>query len=416
MPLYRSRVADGELARRLETIGAVLIEGPKACGKTSTATRVARTVFRLDEDEAARLAVRLAPERLFDNPTPILFDEWQTVPEIWNRVRRQVDDRLASGLYILTGSATPNEDANRHSGAGRFGVIRMRPMSLFESGHSSGEVSLAALFDGEAPTADGTALRFESLVERIVIGGWPELIDASEDDARGWLDDYLAQITEVDIPSLGIRRNPRNVRRLLASLGRGVGQPVKGSELAKDVGGADGPIAKETLAGYLDALDRVHLTDNSEAWRPHMHSRARLRTSPVRYFVDPSLGPAALNIGSKELIANPRALGFHFEALVVRDLRIYAQLMRGVVDSWRDSNGNEVDAVVTGYGGEWGAFEIKLNPAAVDEAAAALIRFATNVDSKVYGEPKVLGVITSTGYAARREDGVYLIPISTLGP
>jgi uncharacterized protein len=412
---YRHRVVDDELARRLETIGAVLIEGPKACGKTATATRVAKTIFRLDEDEAARVAVRLAPERLFDNPTPILFDEWQAEPDIWNRVRRQVDDRQGRGLYILTGSATPNDDAKRHSGAGRFGVIAMRPMSLFESGHSTGEVSLASLFAGDNPTADGTRVGFTQLVERVVIGGWPELLDADEGEARDWLGDYLRQIAEVDVQALGSRRNPRNVRRLLASLGRSVGQAVKGSELAKDVGGADGPIAKETLAGYLDALERLHLLDDSEAWRPHMRSRARLRTSPVRYFVDPSLGTAALDIGSAELIADPQALGFHFEALVIRDLRSYAQPLRGVVDSWRDSNGNEVDAIVSTRHG-WGAFEIKLNPAAVDEAAAALRRFAANVDTTVHGEPKVLGVITSTGYAGRRDDGVHVISISTLGP
>ncbi len=415
MVAYRHRVVDDELARRLETIGAVLIEGPKACGKTATATRVAKTIFRLDEDEAARVAVRLAPERLFDNPTPMLFDEWQAEPDIWNRVRRQVDDRQGRGLYILTGSATPNDDAKRHSGAGRFGVIAMRPMSLFESGHSTGEVSLASLFAGENPTADGTRVGFTQLVERVVIGGWPELLDADEGEARDWLGDYLRQIAEVDVQALGSRRNPRNVRRLLASLGRSVGQAAKGSELAKDVGGADGPIAKETLAGYLDALERLHLLDDSEAWRPHMRSRARLRTGPVRYFVDPSLGTAALDIGSAELIADPQALGFHFEALVIRDLRSYAQPLRGVVDSWRDSNGNEVDAIVSTRHG-WGAFEIKLNPAGVDEAAAALRRFAANVDTTVHGEPKVLGVITSTGYSGRRDDGVHVISISTLGP
>lgn len=412
---YRPRAVDDELARRLETIGAVLIEGPKACGKTATATQVAKTIFRFDEDEAARIAVQLAPERLFDNPTPILFDEWQTEPDIWNRVRRQVDDRQGRGLYILTGSATPNEDANRHSGAGRFGVIAMRPMSLFESGHSTGEVSLAELFAGETPTADGRHPGFGDLIQRIVIGGWPELLAADEHDARDWLSDYLTQIAEVDVHALGPRRNPRNVRRLLASLGRSVGQAAKGSELAKDVGGADGPIAKETLAGYLDALERVHLLDNSEAWRPHMRSRARLRTGPVRYFVDPSLGLAALNIGSAELLADPQALGFHFEALAIRDLRVYAQPLRGVVDSWRDSNGNEVDAVITARDG-WGAFAIKLSPAAVDDAAVALRRFAANIDTTVHGEPKVLGVITSTGYAGRRDDGVHVIPISTLGP
>lgn len=416
MVTYLPRTADRELARRLATIGAVLIEGPKACGKTATATQVANTVFRLDEDEAARTAVKLAPERLFNNPTPILFDEWQVEPAIWNRVRRQVDDRQGRGLYILTGSATPNEDANRHSGAGRFGVIQMRPMSLFESGHSNGDVSLAALFEGEEPTAAGVDMSFDGLVKRIVVGGWPELINADEEDARDWLSDYLTQIAEVDVQALGSRRNPRNLHRLLASLGRAVGQAARGAELAKDVGGEDGPIAKETLALYLDALKRLHLTDDSEAWRPHMRSRARLRTTPLRYFVDPSLGPAALNIGSAELIADPNALGFHFEALVIRDLRVYAQPLRGVVDSWRDSNGYEVDAIVSLRDGKWGAFEVKLNPDAVEEAAASLVRFASNVDTSKHGDPAVLGVITSTGYAGRRPDGVHVIPINTLGP
>lgn len=416
MVTYLPRTADRELARRLETIGAVLIEGPKACGKTATATQVASTVFRLDEDEAARTAVKLAPERLFNNPTPILFDEWQVEPAIWNRVRRQIDDRQGRGLYILTGSATPNEDANRHSGAGRFGVIQMRPMSLFESGQSNGDVSLAALFEGEEPTAAGVDLSFEGLVKRIVVGGWPELINADEEDARDWLSDYLTQIAEVDVQALGSRRNPRNIQRLLASLGRAVGQAARGAELAKDIGGEDGPIAKETLALYLDALKRLHLTDDSEAWRPHMRSRARLRTTPVRYFVDPSLGPAALNIGSAELIADPNALGFHFEALVIRDLRVYAQPLRGVVDSWRDSNGYEVDAIVSLRDGKWGAFEVKLNPDAVEEAAASLVRFASKVDTSKHGDPAVLGVITSTGYAGRRPDGVHVIPITTLGP
>lgn len=331
-------------------------------------------------------------------------------------MRRQVDDRSGRGLYILTGSATPNEDANRHSGAGRFGVIKMRPMSLYESGHSNGDVSLAALLEGETQTGAGAHLAFGELVERIVVGGWPELVNEDEANARDWLRDYISQIAEVDVQSLGPRRDPRNIRRLLASLARVVGQAAKGTELAKDVGGEHGPIAKETLAGYLQAIDRLHLTDSSEAWRPHMRSRARLRTAPVRYFVDPSLGPAALNIGSAELFADPRALGFHFEALVLRDLRIYAQPLRGVVDSWRDSNGYEVDAIVSLRENKWGAFEVKLNPDSVDEAAASLLRFAANVDTTKHGEPAVLGVLTSTGYAGRRDDGVHVIPITTLGP
>lgn len=416
MATYLPRIADVELEQRLGYIGAVLIDGPKACGKTATASRHAQTVIRLDEDQTARTWVRLAPERLFEGPTPILFDEWQVEPRIWNKVRRQVDDRDGKGLFILTGSATPTDDASRHSGAGRFSVMKMRPMSLFESGHSNGEMSLASLLRDERQTGLGTHLSLDELLNRIVIGGWPELIGVDETGARRWLRDYLSNIVEVDIQKLGSRRDPANLRKLLESLGRSVGQAVKAVELAKDVGGEDGPIAKETLSAYLTALDRLHLIDNSPAWLPHMRSRARLRTAPVRYFVDPSLGPAALGIGTSELLADLNALGLHYEALVIRDLRIYGQLLDARVESWRDSSGHEVDAVVSIGPNKWGAFEVKLSPDTVDEAAAALLHFRANVDTSRHGEPACLGVITSTGAGGLREDGVHVIPIGCLGP
>ncbi len=416
MATYLPRITDGELAAHMRVMGAVLIEGPKACGKTVTASQIAKTVVRFDEDESARSLVSLDPTALFSGEPPILFDEWQLEPAIWNRVRRQVDDRGEPGQFILTGSATPRDNAGRHSGAGRFAVVKMRPMSLFESRDSSGEVSLAALLSGKRQTGNGTALSYEELLLRIVRGGWPQLIDKDEQFARAWLRSYIKQLVEIDIPMMGHRRNPGNLKRLLASLARGVGQAVKLSELATDVGGESGPVANETLYGYIETLDRLQLTDNSEAWRPHMRSRARLRSTPVRYFVDPSLGTAALDVGSPELRADPRAAGFHFEALVIRDLRIYSQPLDGTVDSWRDSNGSEVDAIVRVGGGTWGAFEVKLNPRDVDSAASSLLRFAANVDTSKHGNPAALGVITSTGYAGRREDGVHVIPISTLGP
>lgn len=416
MANYLSRITDDELAAHMRVTGAVLIEGPKACGKTVTASQVANTIIRFDEDEASRSLVALDPTALFAGEPPILFDEWQLEPAIWNRVRRQVDDRGEPGQFILTGSATPRDNADRHSGAGRFAVVRMRPMSLFESGHSTGEVSLSALLTGERQTGNGSALTFDELLRRIVIGGWPQLIGHDETLARTWLRSYLKQVVEVDIPVMGHRRNPGNLERLLAALARGVGQPVKLSELAKDVGGETGPVANETLYGYIAALDRLMLTDNSAAWRPHMRSRARLRATPVRYFVDPSIGTAALNVGTTDLLADPQSTGFHFAALAIRDLRIYAQPLGGGIDSWRDSNGNKVDAIVTLPGGRWAAFEAKLNPRNVDNAAATLRRFASSVDTSKHGEPAALGVITSTGYAGRREDGVHLIPIGTLGP
>ncbi|WP_022917632.1 ATP-binding protein [Ruania albidiflava] len=416
MPTYLHRIADRELERRLGYIGAVLVEGPKACGKTVTASRHARSTFRVDEDDNARSLIRLSPDRLFAHPTPILFDEWQVEPTIWNKVRRQVDDRDGKGLFILTGSATPTDDASRHSGAGRFSVMKMRPMSLFESGQSTGEMSLATLLQGERQDGLGTHLTFNELLQRIVIGGWPELVNAKETEARRWLRDYLTNIVEVDIHKLGTRRDPRNLRRLLEALGRSVGQATKGSELARDVGGADGPIARDTLAAYLSALSRLHLIDDSEAWLPHMRSRTRLRSAPVRYFVDPSLGTASLGVGSRDLLSDLNATGFHFEALVVRDLRIYSQPLDAQVTSWRDANGNEVDAIVSAGPNTWGAFEIKLNPDAVDQAAASLLRFAKSVDTSRHGEPSCLGVITSTGAGGLRDDGVHVIPIGCLGP
>lgn len=416
MASYLPRITDRELAARLRVMGAVLIEGPKACGKTASASQVAKTVIRFDEDPVSRAQVSLDPQALFEGEPPILFDEWQLEPDIWNRVRRQVDDRSDKGQFILTGSARPHDDANRHSGAGRFSVLQMRTMSLFETGHSSGQMSLAALLEGEKQTGLGTHLTFAELLKRIVVGGWPDLVEVDEEFARNWLDDYLRQVIEVDVPEMGHRRNPGNLARLLESLGRGVGQAAKLTELAKDVGGESGPIAHETLSGYLDALDRLKLTDNSHAWRPHMRSRTRLRTASVRYFVDPSIATAALNIGTTELRADPRATGFHFEALVVRDLRIYAQLHRGHVDSWRDANGNEVDAIVSARDNKWAAFEIKLNPRDIDAAAASLLRFAATLDTSRHKEPACLGVITSTGAGGRRPDGVHVIPIGALGP
>lgn len=413
---YVPRITDGQLTERLGSVGAVLIEGPKACGKTRTASQLAKTVIRMDQDATARAMVKLDPRALFEGKPPILFDEWQLEPEVWNRVRREVDDRAARGQFILTGSATPREDVKRHSGAGRIGTIQMRPMSLYETGHSTGKVSLSELMSGKPQKGASVDLSFQELLERIVIGGWPDLIGENEESARDWLADYLSQIVEVDIPAMGHRKNSRALTRLFEALARNVGQAVKATELAKDVGGDDAPISSTTLAGYLDVLDRLRLTDNSQAWRPHMRSSTRLRSTEVRYFVDPSLGPASLGLGSAALRRDLNATGFHFESLVLRDLRVYAEPLRGVVDSWRDANGNEIDAVVTLRDGSWAAFEVKLNPDAVDAAADSLLSFANKVNRDLHGDPAALCVVTSSGHAGLRDDGVHVIPITALGP
>jgi predicted AAA+ superfamily ATPase len=414
---YRDRIADRELQRKLSWSGAVLIEGPKACGKTATATQIARTIHRLDTDENARTAIQAAPDYLFSQPPPILFDEWQVAPEIWNRVRRAVDDRAPErGAFILTGSATPADDVTRHSGAGRVATLRMRPMSLSESGHSTGQVSLEALFEDAASPALDPGLTVPEIIDLIVIGGWPRLLGATARDGSEWVREYINQIIEVDVPSLGSRRDPVNVRRLLASLGRSVGTDMSVTSLAKDVGGPNGPLSRNTIDAYLGVLSRLMLVEDVPAWGPHMRSATPLRATATRYLVDPSIGVAALGVGPSELLSDLNATGFHFEALVVRDLRVYAQPLGGRLHHWRDNNGHEVDIVITLDDGRWGAFEVKMNPRDADAAAASLLRFAAKVDTTRVGEPAVLGVITTTGVAHRRDDGVHLVPIGHLGP
>lgn len=417
MGSYLPRVVDAELADLMRAVGAVLIEGPKACGKTATASQVAATKFEMDEDATARASIELNPDYLFDRAAPILFDEWQVAPELWNRVRRAVDAaERRRGLYLLTGSATPRDDTNRHSGAGRFGVLRMRPMSLFESGHSTGEVSLAALLEGSVQPGTDNGMTVPQLMERVVIGGWPDLLDAGEQEARAWLSGYLKQIIEVDIPSFVGRRDPRALGRVLASLARFVAQSPATRAIAADAGGERGPVAPATIYSYLDALERLQLLDNSEAWQPHMRSRTRLRTAATRYFVDPSIGTTALGIGSSDLLNDLEAAGYYFEALVIRDLRIYAQRLGGRVHTWRDADGNEVDAVVTLPSGRWAAVEVKMSQKQVDKAAAGLLNFAQRVDTAKQGQPDALIVVTAAGGAGRRADGVHVTPITALAP
>lgn len=398
-------------------MGAVLIDGPKAVGKTRTAVETANTVFRMDIDRAARTALDVAPEQLFNAPTPIVFDEWQETPHLWSLVRFAVDDHAEKGLYILTGSSRPRDEARVHSGAGRIARLRMRPMSLFETGHSSGSVSLRELLEGNDPRGASSGLTISELLERIVIGGWPALLDAGEREAALWMSDYLRALAEVDVPGLGPRRNPRNVMRLLSALGRATATPLNLSSLAKDIGGTTGPIATETVSNYLDALERLMLLEPIPAWRPHMRSRARLRSSAVHHFIDPSLGAAALGVGSQHLLHDLNAAGLHFESLVMRDLRIYSQPLGAMLSSWRDTHGgHEVDAILELPDGRWAGIEVKLGEAAAEEGAASLLRMAKKIDEDRHGKPAALIVITGGRFSYRRPDGVCVVPITALRP
>jgi uncharacterized protein len=411
---YISRVADGELHALLETSGAVLVEGPKACGKTETARQVAASEVLLDVDVEAREAARLDPRLVLAGDTPRLIDEWQLAPDIWNHIRRAVDERVDPGQFILAGSAHPTDEETRHTGAGRISRLRMRPMSLFELDVSNGEIPLSTLLAGETSSAPDPSLGLEEVANWICRGGWPAFRNLKTPQALRRVRDYLGEVPR-DTERLAGHR-PERVTRLLESLARNVATLVAASTLAADASRPEDPISDEAVADYLSSLKRLFIVEDQPPWQPHLRSRYRLRRSPKRHFVDPSLAVAALRADPAALIRDLNFMGLLFESLVVRDLRIYAQPLEGEVQHYQDSGGLEVDAIVK-VGDSWGAFEVKLGGAeAIDEAATALKKFTTRVDTSRTGPPAVLAVIVGTGYGYMREDGVQVIPIGCLGP
>ncbi len=412
---YRSRIVDAELDAALRSAGAVLVEGSKACGKTETARKAARSEVLLDVDPRARLAASVDPGLVLEGAEPRLIDEWQREPEIWNHVRRAVDDRGGTGHFILTGSSVPPDDATRHVGAGRFIRLRMRPMALSEAGRSSGTVSLAAVLDGGHVRAADPGLTVRQIADLVCIGGWPGHLDLSVPQAQRRLRGYIAEVARADVQRVdGVRRDPEVVTRLLRSLARNVGTPASINLLRADVNGADGHLKSETVSSYLDALARLMVTENLPAWAPSLRSRTRLRAAAVRHFVDPSLAVAAVRATPERLLGDLRWLGFLFENLVVRDLRVYAQALDGEVYAYRDETGLEADAVIEMPDGRWAAFEVKLGQGDVDMAAEHLLRLRDRIDTSAIGEPVALAVITATGYGYVRDDGVAVIPIGAL--
>lgn len=414
---YRPRIADSELSSRLKSTGAVLIEGPKACGKTATARTQAASEVRLDVDAQQRAAAEVTPDLVLDQPAPLLIDEWQLVPDIWAHVRRAVDDRAARGQFILTGSATPNDEAARHSGAGRIGVMRMRPMCLAEAGSSTAAVSLDRLLDGATQNAQDSGLSVVGLAQLIAKGGWPGLLDDDAPTALQSLRDYLTQVSHVDVPVVsGKRRDPVKVGALLRSLARNTATEVAITTLAADAADSGGTLDRDSASAYLAALDRLMVIEDQPAWSPALRSRVQLRSSPRRHFVDPSLAVAALRASPERLLADLESMGLLFESMVIRDLRVLSQPLGGRVLHYRDNKGLEVDAIVVCEDGRWGAFEVKLGSGRIDDAAENLLAFTKKVDTSVCGEPGVLAVVTGTGLAYRRKDGVHVVPIGTLGP
>lgn len=412
---YRPRVVDAELAASLEAVGAVVIEGPKASGKTETGRRAAMSEVRVDTP-AARQAFAISPALLLEGETPRLLDEWQLEPDLWNEVRHAVDDRQAKGQFILAGSAVPRDDPGRHPGPGRFIHLRMRTMTLAETGFSSKQVSLADILAGEQVTAPDPGLSVPEIAERIVVGGWPGHLGLTPTQALRAMRGYIDDVCRVDVPRLdGVRRDPDGVRAVISSLARNIATPATLASIAADAAGPDRAMKVETARAYLEALGRLMITDDVPAWKPDLRSRTRLRGASVRHLADPALATAALNAGPQRLLGDLPWLGFLFESLVLRDLRVFAAVLGGTVFHYHDNTGLEADAIIELPDGNWAAFEVKLGSAqpVVDAAALSLIKLRDRVAGK---PPQALVVITGSGFGFPRPDGVLQIPAAALAP
>ncbi len=416
MPVrYLQRAVDRPLRELLDGMGAVLIEGPRACGKTSTGQHVAASSVRLDSSPALIQLAELDPGQLLRGETPRLIDEWQLAPELWNAIRHEVDDRQKPGQFILSGSAAPADDITRHSGAGRFGRLRMRPMSLAEAQVSSGEVSLAALKTG-AKVSGRSPLSYAQLATHAVRGGWPALLALTDRQAALFNRSYVDDLCSTDVPSaVGVRHDPGRLRRLIASVARNVSSEATLESLARDVAGEGSPIDPKTIATYLDALRQVFALEDLPAWSVALRSRSRLRTSAKLHLADPSLACASLGIGHERLARDPEYFGQVFESMVVRDLRSLASVDFGRVHHYRDNTGLEIDAIVEYPSGRWGAIEVKLGASRVPDAERSLLALRdSRVDLAKVGDPAFLAVVTGTEYAYTLPSGVHVVPLGVL--
>lgn len=415
---YRARVADKIVPSYLAAFGAVVVEGARATGKTSTALQHSRSSVRLDVDPSLVDVAHVSPDLILAGDAPRLVDEWQLVPSLWNVIRHEVDARQAKGQFILSGSATPDDDVTRHTGAGRFGRFRMRPMSLQESGVSSGAVSLSELAAESGSVAAVSDVSYRDVAVQAVRGGWPGLLSVPDEAAELANASYLEDLVKIELPvAVDVRHDPVRVRRLIASMARNLATEMRLSGLAADVNADGGETRPATLRTYLDDLERVFVAEPQPAWSVSLRSRSRLRTTEKIHFVDPSLACAALQVGPDRLARDPEYFGFVFESMVVRDLRVYASRGRGKVFHYRDNTGLEVDAIIEFPGGVWGAVEVKLGEQRLPEAEATLLKLARErVDTARVGEPAFLAVITTGKYARTLPSGVHVIPLATLGP
>lgn len=422
MKRYRKRIADDILIRKLEGKGAVLIEGPKWCGKATTAEQLAASILYMDDPEKKEQNIAMSelnPKRLLKGATPRLIDEWQLAPKLWDAIRFEVDHRGELGQFVLTGSAVPADTGEiTHSGTGRFTWLTMRPMSLYESGDSTGEVRLKDLFSGAAEIDGASNLSIDRLAFLVCRGGWPQAVDMRDEIALDQAMDYYDAVVHSDINRAdNVQKNPERVKRLMRSYARNQGGQVPNTVLAQDIAANDEtPISEETVASYVSALRKIFVVEDMPAWNPNLRSKTAIRSSDTRYYIDPSIAAAALGIGPNDLINDLNTFGFLFETLCIRDLRVFADALNGEVYHYRDKDGQECDAVVHLRNGNYGLIEIKLGgDRLIEEGAKSLKSMEAKIDTDKMNTPSFLMVLTGTGdYAYRRQDGVYVVPIGCL--
>ena len=425
MDSYKPRIADRLLARKLEGMGAVLIEGPKWCGKTTTAEQQARSVLYMDEPKNKRQNLQTAdvnPELLLLGETPRLIDEWQIAPQLWDAVRFAVDHKRAEGQFILTGSAVPlcaeEQNVVSHSGTGRVARLRMRPMSLWESGDSNGAVSLRELFLEKTNVAAVNNVGIDDVAYFVCRGGWPRATLQSKEVALERAYDYYDAVVHTDVRRVDeVMRDPERVKLLMRSYARHQGAQVSLSAICADMEANDNSTLDDrTVYSYIAALKKIFVIEDMPAWNPNLRSKTAIRTSDTRYFIDPSIAVAALGLGPKDLIMDLNTFGLLFETLCVRDLRAYVDALGGSVYHYRDKTGLECDAVVHLRNGAYGLVEIKLGgDRLVEEGAKTLLSLSQKIDTDKMKAPSFLMVVTGTSrYAFRREDGVFVVPISCL--
>ena len=422
MKEYKARIVDNMLKERLEAKGAVVIEGPKWCGKTTTAMQVAGSILRMDEPRNREANIQMAeidPGRLLKGATPRLIDEWQIAPKLWDATRYEVDTRGKEGQFILTGSAVPVESEEiTHSGTGRFTWLLMRPMSLYESGDSTGEVSLQNLFECPDRIAGTNDFDIDHLAFLICRGGWPHAVGMKEKPALLQAEDYYEAVIKSDINRAdGVSKNPERVKRLMRSFARNQGTQISNTMLRDDIISNDTEsLNEDTIASYINALKNIFVVEDMAAWNPNLRSKTSIRTSETRYYVDPSIAVAALGIGPKDLTNDLNTMGLLFETLCVRDLRVYAESIGGTVLHYRDKSGLECDTVIHLKNGRYGLAEIKLGgQKLIEEGVKNLQSLSNKIDTSKMPAPSFLMIVIGIGeFAYRREDGIFIVPIGCL--